>query len=137
MLAYAFSCDGTVAAASLRDDAANMPEQLQQMLVPPLRDGNKGGGTTLIDTNKTCFSCFRIPTLLAGQSPGVVHAFAEARRAGLETSEANVYHCPDGPDTRLVQSAALTGSDPSAPCLYPRRGRACGEWLANHSVAGH
>ena len=30
-------------------------------------------GPTAINTNKTCFSCFRIPTLLAGQTPGVIH----------------------------------------------------------------
>jgi hypothetical protein len=35
-----------------------------------------GQGTTLIDTDKICFSCFRVPTLLAGQTPGVIHAFA-------------------------------------------------------------
>jgi sialidase-1 len=58
------------------------------------------GTTTLIDTNKTCFSCFRIPTVLAGQTPGVIHAFAEGRRAG--NTNADVYHCPDAPDTRLV-----------------------------------
>ena len=64
-------------------------------------------GTTLIDVDNTCFSCFRIPTLLAGQSPGVIHAFAEGRRAGLEDTEANVYHCPDGPDTRLVYKRSV------------------------------
>jgi hypothetical protein len=37
-----------------------------------------------INQNKTCFSCFRIPTVLAGQTPGVLHAFAEARR-GVRT----------------------------------------------------
>jgi hypothetical protein len=62
------------------------------------QDAGGAGGTTLIDTNKTCFSCFRIPSMLAGQTPGVVHAFAEGRRA----EGADVYHCPDGPDTRLV-----------------------------------
>jgi hypothetical protein len=55
------------------------------------------------NTDKVCFSCFRIPTLLAGQTPGVVHAFAEARRSEMS----NIHRhgpgsCPDGPDTRLV-----------------------------------
>jgi hypothetical protein len=57
-----------------------------------------GGGTTRIDPDKICFSCFRIPTLLAGQSPGVIHAFAEGRRG----EQAAPGWCPDGPDTRLV-----------------------------------
>jgi len=71
------------------------------------------GGDGAINQNKTCFSCFRIPTLLGGQSPGVVHAFAEGRRGELHTE----FHgkpggppyiggggggCPDGPDTRLA-----------------------------------
>eukprot|EP01052_Picozoa_sp_SAG31_P027666 SAG31_NODE_2605_length_5397_cov_8.070970_1_plen_156_part_00 len=59
---------------------------------------NGGGGTTQIDPDKICFSCFRIPTLLAGQSPGVIHAFAEGRR-GEQSAPGG---CPDGPDTRLV-----------------------------------
>ena len=64
-------------------------------------------GPTTINTNKTCFSCFRIPTLLAGQTPGVIHAFAEGRRGEL-TSGFHQYtgsgmgSCPDGPDTRLA-----------------------------------
>jgi hypothetical protein len=59
-------------------------------------------GSSTINTNKTCFSCFRIPTLLAGSTPGVVHAFAEARRGEL-TSGFHQYtgsgaeSCPDGP----------------------------------------
>ena len=55
-----------------------------------------GGGTTRIDPNKVCFTCFRIPTVLAGLTPGVVHAFAEGRRGDLASGT----HCPDGPDTR-------------------------------------
>ena len=43
-----------------------------------------GGGTTVIDPDKICFSCFRVPTLLGGQVPGVVHAFAEGRRGELD-----------------------------------------------------
>jgi hypothetical protein len=57
-----------------------------------------GGGGTDIDPDKICFSCFRIPTLLAGQTPSVVHAFAEGRRGELSSPG----RCPDGPDTRLV-----------------------------------
>ena len=57
-----------------------------------------GGGTTQIDPDKICFSCFRIPTVLAGQSPGVIHAFAEGRRGELAAPG----RCPDGPDTRVV-----------------------------------
>jgi hypothetical protein len=86
MLAYAFSCDK----AAGDDNGADLLQQWQ--------DAGGAGGTTLIGTNKTCFSCFRIPSMLAGQTPGVVHAFAEGRRA----EGADVYHCPDGPDTRLV-----------------------------------
>ena len=69
-----------------------------------------GGGYTDINTDKTCFSCFRIPTLLAGLTPGVVHAFAEARR-----SEMSGIHrhgpgsCPDGPDTRWVPRTLRCG----------------------------
>ena len=51
------------------------------------------GGTTQIDPDKVCFSCFRVPTLLAGQSPGVIHAFAEGRRGELAAAGG----CPDGP----------------------------------------
>ena len=66
-----------------------------------------GGGTTLIDTDKVCFSCFRIPTVLAGQTPGVIHAFAEGRRGELSGSfkqytGSGAGGCPDGPDTRLA-----------------------------------
>ena len=57
-----------------------------------------GGGYTDINTDKVCFSCFRIPTLLAGQTPGVVHAFAEGRRSLAWTYD----RCSDGPDTHLV-----------------------------------
>ena len=69
--------------------------------------GGGGGGYTTIDTDKICFSCFRIPTLLAGQTPGVVHAFAEGRRTELSgsfgkwTDLSGAGGCPDGPDTRL------------------------------------
>ena len=49
-----------------------------------------GGGTTRIDPNKVCFSCFRIPTLLAGLTPGVIHAFAEGRRGELTPVSAMV-----------------------------------------------
>ena len=64
-------------------------------------------GPTAINTNKTCFSCFRIPTLLAGSTPGVIHAFAEARRGELTSSfhdytGSGMTSCPDGPDTRLA-----------------------------------
>ena len=57
-----------------------------------------GGGTTQIDPLKICFSCFRIPTLLAGLTPGVVHAFAEGRRGEL----ASPGWCPDGPVTACI-----------------------------------
>jgi len=65
------------------------------------------GARGAINQNKTCFSCFRIPTVLAGQTPGVLHAFAEARRGEL-TGGFHAYtgsgdtSCPDGPDTRLA-----------------------------------
>ena len=85
MLAYAFSCD-MVATTDVDHWQA-----LQD-------DNDSPGGTTLIDTNKTCFSCFRIPVLLGGQSPGVVHAFAEGRRSLNWACD----RCVDGPDTRLV-----------------------------------
>jgi hypothetical protein len=101
MLAYAFTCNRATTAATDDDDVDLQHQHWQQQgaAPPPRDDGSSSvGGTTLIDTNKTCFSCFRIPTLLAGQTPGVVHAFAEGRRA----EGADVYHCPDGPDTRLV-----------------------------------
>lgn len=49
-----------------------------------------------INQNKTCFSCFRIPTVLAGQN-GVLHAFAEARRG--------------------VRSHSACGGRPSSCCL--------------------
>ena len=71
------------------------------------------GGSTLIDINKNCFSCFRIPTFIAGQTPGVIHAFAEGRRGEL-TDRSKQYTgsgaggCPDGPDTRLVYKRSTT-----------------------------
>eukprot|EP01051_Picozoa_sp_SAG22_P019160 SAG22_NODE_3446_length_1706_cov_1.802116_1_plen_305_part_00 len=64
-------------------------------------------GPTSINTNKTCFSCFRIPTLHAGSTPGVIHAFAEARRGELtagfhQYTGSGAGSCPDAPDTRLA-----------------------------------
>ena len=55
----------------------NHPDALPNGRQYPLPNG---GGTTQIDPLKICFSCFRIPTLLAGLTPGVIHAFAEGRR---------------------------------------------------------
>ena len=71
------------------------------------------GGDGLINQNKTCFTCFRIPTLLGGQTPGVIHAFAEARRGELH-SHFHQYTgsgpgCPDGPDTRLAYKRSADG----------------------------
>ena len=78
-------------------------------------DDPGNAGDHPINTNKTCFSCFRIPTMLAGQSPGVVHAFAEGRRA----EGADVYHCPDGPDTRLVYKRSSDwGATWSPPVVF-------------------
>ena len=87
MLVYAFTCD-KMGGIDLQQEAVAREDDSPLSM----------GGTTLIDTNKTCFSCFRIPTLLAGQSPGVVHAFAEGRRSDNWAYD----RCSDGPDTRLV-----------------------------------
>ena len=70
-------------------------------------DDPGNAGDHPINTNKTCFSCFRIPTLLGGQTPGVVHAFAEARRGELtagfhQYTGGGMSTCPDCPDTRLA-----------------------------------
>jgi hypothetical protein len=105
MLAYAFTCDDDTAEAG----TADVKQQQQQQQYPHQHqqhaewgDGSNSnssvGGTTLIDTDKVCFSCFRIPTLLAGLTPGVVHAFAEGRRSLAWTYD----RCSDGPDTHLV-----------------------------------
>jgi hypothetical protein len=64
-------------------------------------------GPSTINTNKPCFSCFRIPALHAGSTPGVIHAFAEARRGELTSgfhqyTGSGMTSCPDGPDTRLA-----------------------------------
>eukprot|EP01043_Picozoa_sp_COSAG02_P067713 COSAG02_NODE_10977_length_1819_cov_2.269767_2_plen_310_part_00 len=80
-----------------------------------------------INMNKTCFSCFRIPTLLGGQAPGVIHAFAEARRGELTSS----FHgptprappfwgggggtCPDCPDTRLAYKRSVNNGATWSP----------------------
>eukprot|EP01043_Picozoa_sp_COSAG02_P025846 COSAG02_NODE_1466_length_12483_cov_37.157703_9_plen_384_part_00 len=80
-----------------------------------------------INMNKTCFSCFRIPTLLGGQTPGVIHAFAEARRGELTSS----FHgptpssppfwgggggtCPDCPDTRLAYKRSVNNGATWSP----------------------
>ena len=96
MLAYSFTCDDDTSEAGTAD-----VNQHQHQQHPQWGDGSNSssvGGTTLIDTDKTCFSCFRIPTLLAGQTPGVVHAFAEGRRSLAWTYD----RCSDGPDTHLV-----------------------------------
>ena len=74
---------------------------------PKAEPNPETGGSSTINTNKTCFSCFRIPTLLAGSTPGVVHAFAEARRGELTSgfhqyTGSGMTSCPDGPDTRLA-----------------------------------
>ena len=74
-----------------------------------------GGGTTRIDPDKVCFSCFRIPTLLAGQTVGVVHAFAEGRRGEMRAPG----WCPDGPDTRLVyKRSSDSGATWSAASVF-------------------
>jgi len=92
---------------------AQMLPSLDGTAFPPYRvvffqgECTANDGPKHINLNKTCFSCFRIPTLLAGLTPGVIHAFAEARRGEL-TSGFHQYtgsgatSCPDGPDTRLV-----------------------------------
>jgi sialidase-1 len=76
----------------------------------PINFGPPGSST--INTNKTCFSCFRIPTLHAGSTPGVIHAFAEARRGELTASfhqytGSGAESCPDGPDTRLAYKRSI------------------------------
>jgi hypothetical protein len=86
----------------------------------------------LINMNKTCFSCFRIPTLLAGQTPGVIHAFAEGRRGDLtgtfkQYTGSAAGGCPDGPDTRLVYKRSTNyGASWSAGRVFlqPSRDRA-------------
>ena len=70
-------------------------------------DDQGNAGDHPINQNKTCFSCFRIPTLLGGQTPGVIHAFAEARRGELyshfhQYTGGGQGTCPDCPDTRLA-----------------------------------
>ena len=77
-------------------------------------------GSSTINTNKTCFSCFRIPTLLAGSTPGVVHAFAEARRGELtagfhQYTGSGAESCPDGPDTRLAYKRSIDGGASWSP----------------------
>ena len=47
-------------------------------------------GPSAINANMTCFSCFRIPSLLRNPSTGSILAFGEARRG-----------CEDIPDTRI------------------------------------
>ena len=89
-------------------------------------------GPTTINTNKTCFSCFRIPTLLAGSTPGVVHAFAEARRGELtagfhQYTGSGAGSCPDGPDTRLAYKRSIDGGASWSPVkifLQPANERA-------------
>eukprot|EP01047_Picozoa_sp_COSAG01_P057284 COSAG01_NODE_6603_length_3585_cov_3.013483_2_plen_823_part_00 len=124
MLVYAFTCDKAAAAAAA--EGLDDPKH-GNMTAPQADDG--GGGTTLIDTEKTCLSCFRIPTLLAGQTPGVVHAFSEGRRA----EGPDVYHCPDGPDTRLVYKRSTDyGASVSAapPSLFHVAQRVNSAWVA-------
>ena len=89
-------------------------------------------GSSTINTNKTCFSCFRIPTLLAGSTPGVVHAFAEARRGELtagfhQYTGSGAESCPDGPDTRLAYKRSIDGGASWSPVkifLQPANERA-------------
>ena len=98
MLAYAFTCDDDTAEAGTADVNRQHQQHQQHQQHRQWDDGSNSsslGGTTLIDTDKTCFSCFRIPTLLAGLTPGVVHAFAEGRRSIDWTYD----RCSDGPDT--------------------------------------
>ena len=111
MLAYAFSCDGSNVNLDLDQQQGENNEQ------QALRsgDGSSAGNTTLIDIDKTCFSCFRIPTLLGGLTPGVVHAFAEGRRSlnwGYD-------RCSDGPDTHLVYKRSSDyGATWSPPLVF-------------------
>ena len=79
--------------------------------------------TARINTNKTCFTCFRIPTLVRIPGTGTILVFAEARRTQLDVV---AFHgmtapagdsCPDAPDTRIVLiNDQWTGAT---------RGRAC------------
>ena len=111
MLAYAFSCDGSNVNLDLDQQQGENNEQ--QVLRSG--DGSSAGNTTLIDIDKTCFSCFRIPTLLGGLTPGVVHAFAEGRRSlnwGYD-------RCSDGPDTHLVYKRSSDyGATWSPPLVF-------------------
>ena len=46
-------------------------------------DDPGGPGAHPINTNKRCFSCFRIPAITVNPKTGTLHAFAEARRGDL------------------------------------------------------
>eukprot|EP01052_Picozoa_sp_SAG31_P016146 SAG31_NODE_1059_length_10117_cov_4.434917_6_plen_634_part_00 len=70
-----------------------------------------------INTNKTCFTCFRIPTLVRIPGTGTILAFAEARRTQLDVI---AFHgmtapagssCPDAPDTRIVYKRSVDGGN--------------------------
>merc|ERR1712039_861948 len=66
--------------------------------------------------NKTCFQCFRIPTIIktAAPGPGTILAFAEARRGQqYQRFHADWWEgydfCPDFPDTRVVVKRSADG----------------------------
>ena len=73
--------------------------------------------TARINTNKTCFTCFRIPTLVRIPGTGTILVFAEARRTQLDVV---AFHgmtapagdsCPDAPDTRIVYKRSVDGGN--------------------------
>ena len=86
MLAFAYTCDKGPATSIGADAAHNSSSSSISTLAADRDASSPFGSTTLIDVDKTCFSCYRIPTFLAGQTPGVLHAFAEGRRTEWEGS---------------------------------------------------
>ena len=63
--------------------------------------GADGG---IINLNKRCYSCFRIPSITVNPATGTLHAFAEARRGDVDGS-----NCPDVPDARLAYKRSVDG----------------------------
>ena len=69
--------------------------------------GADGG---IINLNKRCYSCFRIPSITVNPKTGTLHAFAEARRGDVDGS-----HCPDIPDARLAYKRSINGGASWSP----------------------
>jgi len=125
MLFQFFFLAGAVSGSTLPTMPPGPPQHLPQVFgseYPPFRvvfrngecDADDDTAHRRINTNKVCYSCFRIPSLVRNPMTGTIFAFAEARRRELH----GVFHgmvydassrCPDMPDTNIAFKRSTDG----------------------------